>query len=206
MVSLVTFDQSLLLFFHHMSRTWASTQQTTKTDRRSEWYTLIIIWIREKIRVCIYTSRLKSLSILGDRCFFKFTFMKECWSQRKHSESHQTLIWFAAVYQREESSDYFERFRIKKWHYIHSRLSIRLQQVTSTASCNIDCWLEVEGKCTILHECKATKSRRRIRRARTGVSGECWVELLTPMQHTDTHNLTSLQLKYCKITLSGCWG
>lgn len=38
--------------------------------------------------------------------------------------------------------------------------------------CNIDCSLKVEGKCTLLHECKVTESREK-RSEGNRVDGEC---------------------------------
>ena len=60
--------------------------------------------------------------------------------RNKHPESHQTLHWSRAIYhQREGSEISFECLGLKGW----------LQQ-PMFMFCNLNCWLELEGKRTLL--------------------------------------------------------
>ena len=80
-----------------------------------------------------------------------------------------------------ELSDDFLTSLIKKWIHLHSSWSAWLQQGSRAdlhhrvfLLCTVDCWLELEGKWTFLHECNVTERRQRTR-TRTRVSAECWL-------------------------------
>ena len=77
---------------------------------------------------------------------------------------------------------------IKKAIYFHSCCSAWLQQWSGGEPhcqvflvCNVDCWLELDGKWTLLHECNITERRQRTR-TWTRFSAGCW--LLPGFKHT----------------------
>ena len=88
---------------------------------------------------------------------------------------------------------------VKKWIYLHTCLSNWLQQpsteATSVVGCDVDCWLELEGKCFLLHEAYVTVRRGE----KTGENQSLWWVLslvsveLNLNTHTHTHTRCNVE-------------